>query len=233
MIVPDNPRALVSNANSYEPTLNRNAMDFATHYDTVMLPARPRKPQDKAKVEVAVQVVQRWVLARLRHRRFFSLAEANAAIAQLMTQLNERPFQKLPGCRREAFERLDAPFLRSLPAHPYVMAQYKRMRVNIDYHIEFEGHYYSVPHALVRQELEVRATRGCLEVMARGQHVAIHARNPQPGGFTTVPEHMPAAHRAHAQWTPQKLMAWASRVGPATGELVNRLLLSKRHPEQG
>jgi len=233
MIVPDNPRALVSNANPYEPTLNRNAMDFATHYDTVMLPARPRKPQDKAKVEVAVQVVQRWVLARLRHRQFFSLTEANAAIAELMTQLNERPFQKLPGCRREAFERLDARFLRPLPERPYVMAQYKRVRVNIDYHIEFEGHYYSVPHALVRQELEVRATRGCLEVMARGQRVAVHARSPQSGGFTTVPEHMPAAHRAHAQWTPQKLMTWASRVGPATGEFVNRLLLSKRHPEQG
>ena len=147
LIVPDNPRALVSVADRYEPTLNRATTEFANHYDTVILPARPRKPQDKAKVEVGVQVVERWILARLRHRRFFSVTELDAAVAELLPPLNTRPFKKLPGCRREAFALLDAPYLRPLPENPYVIADWKRARVNIDYHVEHEACYYSVPHA--------------------------------------------------------------------------------------
>lgn len=233
LIVPDNPKALVTVANPYEPELNRAAAEFAEHYGTVILPARPKKPQDKAKVEAGVQVVERWILARLRHRQFFSLAELDAAVAELLPVLNSRPFKKLPGCRREAFEKLDAPYLRSLPATRFVIADWKRARVNIDYHVEFEGHYYSVPHALVRQEVELRVTRSTIEILARNRRVASHPRNPRKGGYSTVADHMPAAHRAHAEWSPGKLITWGSSVGPATGELVKRLLLEKRHPEQG
>ena len=231
--MPDNPRALVANANRYEPELNRATAEFAAHYGTVILPARPRKPQDKAKVEVGVQVVERWILARLRHRQFFSVAELDAAVAQLLPALNERPFKKLPGCRKEAFARLDAPYLRPLPATGFVMAEWKRAGVNIDYHVEYDGHYYSVPHALVRQEVELRITRSSIEILARGRRVATHPRSYRKGYFSTLAEHMPAAHRAHAEWSPSKMMNWAATVGDAAGELVKRLLLTKQHPEQG
>ena len=233
LIVPDNPRALIANANRYEPELNRATAEFAAHYGTVILPARPRKPQDKAKVEVGVQVVERWILARLRHRQFFSVAELDAAVAPLLALLNERPFKKLPGCRKEAFARLDAPYLRPLPTTRFTMAEWKRAAVNIDYHVEFEGHYYSVPHALVRQEVELRITRSTIEILARGRRVTIHQRSHHKGYYSTIADHMPASHRAHAEWSPGKLMNWAASVGPATGELVKRLLLEKQHPEQG
>lgn len=233
LVVPDNPKALVTLANPYEPELNRATAEFAEHYGTVILPARPKKPQDKAKVEAGVQVVERWILARLRHRQFFSLAELDAAVAALLPVLNRRPFKKLPGCRQDAFEKLDAPYLRPLPLTRFVLAQWKRARVNIDYHVEFEGHYYSVPHALARQEVELRITPSTVEILARNRRVASHPRNPRKGGYSTVADHMPAAHRAHAEWSPGKLIAWASSVGPATGELVKRLLLEKQHPEQG
>ena len=233
LIVPDNPRALVAGPDRYEPELNRATAEFASHYGTVILPARPRKPQDKAKAEVGVQVVERWILARLRHRRFFSLAELESAVAELLPPLNDRPFKKLPGCRREAFVRLDAPYLRPLPATPFVLAEWKQARVNIDYHVEFEGHYYSVPNALVRQAVELRITRGGIEILARGHRVASHARSSRKGQFSTVAEHMPASHRAHAEWSPTKLLTWAASVGPATAELVQRMLTEKPHPEQG
>lgn len=233
LIVPDNPRALIADSNRYEPEPNRGAAEFAAHYGTVILPARPRRPQDKAKVEVGVQIVERWIMARLRHHRFFSLAEVNTAIATLLTELNDRPFKKLPGCRRSAFAALDAPYLRPLPASPYVLAEWKRARVNIDYHVEFEHHYYSVPHQLVRQEVELRVTRGTLEVLAHGRRVASHPRSQRKGGFSTTSEHMPAAHRAHAGWSPAKMVTWAESVGVATGQLVERLLEEKQHPEQG
>jgi len=233
LIVPDNPRALVTVANRYEPELNRATAEFATHYGTVILPARPRKPQDKAKVEVGVQVVERWIMARLRHRQFFSVAELDAAVAALLPALNNRPFKKLPGCRTDAFAKLDAPYLRALPATRFVMAEWKRAGVNIDYHVEYDGHYYSVPHALVRQEVELRITRSTIEVLAKGRRVASHPRNPRKGGYSTVADHMPAAHRAHAEWSPGRLMNWAASIGPASGELVKRLLMEKQHPEQG
>jgi len=198
-----------------------------------MLPARPRKPQDKAKVESAVQVVERWIMARLRHRRFFSIGELDAAVGELLPALNNRPFKKLPGCRRDAFEQLDAPFLRPLPSADFVLADWVRARVNIDYHVEFEGHYYSVPHALVRQEVELRISAGLVEILSRSRRVASHPRSHRKGAFSTVADHMPAAHRAHAEWSPGKLIDWAASVGPATAELVTRLLNEKLHPEQG
>lgn len=233
LVVPDNPRALIARPDRYEPELNRASAEFGVHYGTVILPARPRKPQDKAKVESAVQVVERWILARLRHRRFFSLTELEAAVADLLPALNERPFKKLPGSRKDAFLTLDAPLLRPLPATAFVIADWKRARVNIDYHVEFEGHYYSVPHALVRQEVELRITGTMVEILSRGKRVACHPRNARAGGFSTVAAHMPAAHRAHADWSPARLIQWAGSVGPATGQLVTRLLEEKPHPEQG
>jgi transposase len=233
MLVPDNPKALIAEADRYEPLANRTALDFAAHYATVILPARPYKPRDKAKVEVGVQVVERWILARLRHRRFFSLAELNAAIAELLVELNDRAFKKLPGSRRSTFEALDRPALRPLPATRYEVARFKPVRVNIDYHVEIERHYYSVPHALVRQGLEARITRHTVELLHRGRRVASHALSAKRGGYTTCPEHMPASHRAHAEWTPGRLLNWAARIGPAVAALVKHLLETKPHPEQG
>lgn len=233
LIVPDNPKALVTKADRYEPQLSKPVEEFALHYDTVILPARPRKPQDKAKVEVGVQVVERWILARLRHRQFFSLAELDAAIAKLLPDLNQRPFKKLPGNRQEAFAQLDAPHLKPLNPRSYEPAVWHKAKVNIDYHVEFDGNYYSVPHALVGQEVDVRATRRLIEVVVRNKRVASHPRCHKRGEFKTVPAHMPDAHRRHAEWTPGRFVDWGRSVGPDTGRLVYGLLERRRHPEQG
>jgi transposase len=234
LLVPDNPRALIRDPDRYEPLNNRTYEALAVHYGCAILPARPGKPQDKAKVEAAVQLVERWILARLRHWRFHSLTELNTAIRQLLVELNERPFQKLDGSRRSWFELLDRPALRPLPSTAFEYADFKRARVSrLDYHIEFAHHYYSVPHALVGQEVELRITRNTLEVLFRHQRVASHARSPVRGGYTTVTEHMPAAHRAHREWSPARLLRWAATIGAATASLVQHLLESKPHPEQG
>ncbi|MBK7592266.1 MAG: IS21 family transposase [Betaproteobacteria bacterium] len=234
LLVPDNPKALIAEANRYEPEPNRTYQALAEHYGCAVLPARPRKPRDKAKVEAGVQLVERWILARLRHRRFFSLAELNAAIGELLEDLNNRPFQKLEGSRRSWFELLERPLLRALPLTPFEYAEFKRAKVSrLDYHVEFDRHYYSVPHALVGQEVELRVTRGTIEVLYRHRRVASHARSSVRGGYTTVPEHMPAAHRAHQQWSPQRLIAWAGSIGAATKIVVAHILASKPHPEQG
>lgn len=181
LLVPDNPRALVARPDRYEPELSRTAEDFVHHYGTAMLPARPRKPQDKSKVEVGVLIVERWILARLRNHGFYSLAELNKAIKKLVTELNNRPFKKLPGTRREWFERLDRPVLRPLPPLRYEVAKFKQCRVNVDYHVEVDGHYYSVPHALVRHAVEARITRHTVEILHGGKRVALHARNARRG----------------------------------------------------
>ena len=233
LLVPDQPRALIAKPDAYEPVTARLMQELGEHYGVAVLPARPGRPQDKAKVEVGVQVVERWILARLRHRRFFSLAELNQAIAGLLADLNQRAFKKLPGCRRSAFEALDAPALQPLPATAMVLAQFKPARVNIDYHVAFEGHYYSVPHQHVGAAVELRITAGTLEVLLRRQRIAAHARSHRVGGFTTVAEHMPASHRAHRQWTPAKLIGWGERIGAATGALVRWQMEHRPHPEQG
>lgn len=233
LIVPDNPRALIRKPDRYEPLANETVQDFARHYGTTVLPARPRAPQDKARVESAVQVVERWVLARLRKTRFGNVAEVNRAIAPLLEQLNHRPFQKLPGCRASTFTSLDKPALQPLPAQPYEMAVFKRVKVHIDYHVEVGGHRYSVPHALVGQVLEARITRHGVELLLRGARVACHGRNERRGGYTTLDAHMPAAHRAHKDWSPLRLIAWGKEIGPATGEVVTQLLERFKHPEQG
>uniref|UniRef100_UPI003BEF16F2 IS21 family transposase n=1 Tax=Burkholderia arboris TaxID=488730 RepID=UPI003BEF16F2 len=233
LLVPDNPKALISNADRYEPTLGLTTQDFVNHYDTAMLPARPRKPKDKAKVEVGVQIVERWILARLWNHRFYSLAELNKAIAALTTDLNARPFKKLEGNRREWFERLDRPALRPLPTRRYEIATFKKCRVNIDYHIEVGGHYYSTPHQLVRQEVHARVTRFGVEILHGGKRVAAHARSRLKGKYTTVAEHMPAAHRAHMEWTPGRLLSWGASIGAGAEAIVKHLLTSRPHPEMG
>ncbi len=172
-------------------------------------------------------------MARLRHQRFFSLEELNAAIRPLLIELNERPFQKLPGSRRSVFEALDRPAMRPLPAVPYVFAEWKQVRVAFDYHIEVDHHYYSVPHALVGYEVWARFTATTVEAFFRHQRVAAHVRSYQRGAHTTVPEHMPKSHRAHAAWSPQRLIHWGRTIGEHTGAVVEHLLRSKPHPEQG
>ena len=233
LIVPDNPRALIAHADRYEPRANETVHDFARHYGTSFLPARPYHPQDKGKVESAVQVVERWILMRLRHQRFASVDDVNEAIAPLLEQLNARAFQKLPGSRASAFAQLDAPALQPLPMQTWELAVYKTVRVHIDQHIEFEGHRYSVPQSLVGQVLEACVTARTVELLHRGQRVASHLRCAHKGGFTTVPEHLSAAHRAHLEWTPERLIHWGNTIGMATGALITRLLETRRHPEHG
>jgi transposase len=233
LIVPDNPRALIADPDRYEPRAGQTVQDFARHYGTAILPARPRMPQDKAAVESAVQVVGRWILARLRHQVFDTVAEVDAAIAALLPSLNERPFQKLPGSRASVFAECDQPALMALPATPYELARFKTVKAHIDYHVEIDGHRYSVPHTLVGQTLEARITRRGIELLLRGNRVASHVRSDRRGGYTTRDEHMPAAHRAHRDWSPQRLIHWGQRIGVATGEVVTRLLREHRHPEHG
>lgn len=233
LLVPDNPRAMIANPNRYEPRANDTVEDFARHYATSVLPARPRSPQDKAKVESAVQVVERWILMRLRHQAFDSVDDVNEAITPLLQRLNHRPFQKLPGSRASAFAELDRPALQPLPLQDWEFAQYKSVRVHVDHHIEFEGHRYSVPQALVGLLLEARVTARAVEILHRGQRVASHRRSAHKGGFTTISEHLSAAHRAHREWTPERLIHWGESIGVATGRTVTRLLQERRHPEHG
>ncbi len=233
VVVPDNLRSGVTKAHRYEPDINRSYLDLANHYSIAVVPARPRKPRDKAKAEVGVQVVQRWVLAALRNRQFFSLVEVNTAITALVHRLNQRPFRKLPGSRQSAFEQLDRPALRPLPEHPYVYAEWTKARVNIDYHIEADRHYYSVPYQLLKQQLDVRLTARTVECFHAGQRVASHVRSGLPGRHTTITAHMPKSHGEYAQWTPERLIRWAGDTGPGTAGVVRHILERRVHPQHG
>ncbi len=232
LLVPDNLRSAVSKACRYAPEPNATYQELARHYNTAILPARPYKPQDKAKAEVGVQVVERWILARLRHQTFFSLAELNETIAGLLEALNNRPFQKQPGSRKSLFESLDRPVLKLLPATPYEYAEWKQAKPGIDYHVEVGKHYYSVPHTWVGRVLDVRATATVVEVFHKGVRIASHPRA-RGGGFTTCPEHMPKSHREHRQWSPGRFLNWAKDIGPATLQVVKRQLHERPHPEHG
>jgi len=233
VVVPDNLKSGVNRPCRYDPDLNATYHEMAVHYGVVVLPARVRRPRDKAKVEVGVQVVERWVLARLRDRTFLSLGELNAAIRELLRLLNERPFQKLPGSRRELFEQLDRPALQPLPAQRYTFAEWRKARVNVDYHVEVLGHYYSVPYRLVGQQVDVRLSGSTVELFCRGKRVASHRRSERRGHHSTVVEHMPKAHRDYAQWTPERLVRWAAKTGPAVAEVVETVLASRAHPQHG
>lgn len=230
--VPDNLRSGVSKASRYEPDINPTYHDLADHYGVAVLPARSRKPKDKAKVENGVLVVSRWVLARLRHQRFFSLNELNRELKVLLADLNSRPFKKLPGCRASAFAEMDRPALRPLPVERYEYADWKEARVGVDYHVEYDGHYYSVPCQHARVEVRVRATQNTVEVFLRGLRIASHARCAFKGRHTTIDAHMPAAHREVAGWTAETLTGRATAIGPRCAVLVERLLHQRRHPQQ-
>jgi transposase len=230
--VPDQFKGAVRRSCRYEPDLNRTYQELATHYGTAVVPARPGKPKDKAKVESMVLVAQRWILARLRHRTFFDLGELNEAIWELLEELNSRPLQKLGVSRRELWERLDRPALLPLPSAGYELARWKICGVNIDYHVEVDHRYYSVPYQLAHEEVEARYTASVVEIYYKNNRVASHRRrfDHQP---STLAEHMPSSHRAHAEWTPSRLIRWAQKTGPATGRLVAGILRSRPHPEQG
>jgi len=232
IIVPDNLKAGVKQACRYEPDLNPTYQDLAQHYGAAVIPARPRKPKDKAKVEVGVQVVERWIVARLRNHTFFSLVSANQAIRDLLQELNTRPMKHLDRSRRELFETLDQPALKPLPGRPYEFAMLKKARINIDYHVEFERHYYSVPYTLGRQEVYVRATESTIEILCQGKRVASHPRSNSPGRHTTLAEHMPPAHQKYQEWSPERFTRWAQDIGPHTTQLIQAVLDSRQHPQQ-
>ncbi len=217
----------------YEPGLQQTYEEFAAHAGTTILPARPKKPRDKAKIEVAVQVAERWILARLRHETFATLAALNARIRELLDDLNRRRMRHYQASRWELFTRLDRPALRPLPATPFVYGLWKLATVNVDYHVEVEHHYYSVPHALVHAQVDVRVSALTVEIFHRGQRVAAHVRSHIRGQHTTVTAHMPKAHQRHREWSPSRLIAWGATVGPQSAALVEAILASRPHPEQG
>lgn len=232
LVIPDNLKSAVSKPCRYEPDLNPSYAELAEHYGTAVIPARVRKPKDKAKAEVGVQIVERWILARLRKQTFFSLADANAAIRGLLTDLNNRPFKKLPGSRKEAFESLDRPALKPLPMAAYTFSRWEKVRPGFDYHVDIDGHYYSVPYQLRGQQLEARITATSIECFIQRKRIASHVRSFQKGRHTTVSDHMPKGHQEYADWTPQRLIRWAAKMGPQTAAVTEIILASRQHTQQ-
>jgi transposase len=232
IVVPDNLKSGVHKASLYDPDINPTYHDMAEHYGVAVIPARVRAPKDKSKVEIGVYVVERWILAALRNRTFFSLAELNQAIRQLLIRLNDRPFRKLPGSRQAMFASIDQPALRALPATAYTYAEWKKVRVHIDYHVGFERHYYSVPYQLIGKQLDMRITDNTVECFYRNKRVASHLRAFMQGAHTTLREHMPTSHQQYSAWSPQRFIRWAEKIGPSTAALITRALSSRRHPQQ-
>jgi transposase len=233
VLVPDNLKSGVSRACKYEPDINPTYSDMAGHYGCAVLPARPRKPRDKAKVENGVLIAKRWILAVLRHRTFYSLAELNTAIREQLEHLNNRPLRVVKKSRRELFETLDRPQALSLPARPYEYAEWYKARVQINYHIDIDRHHYSMPYQLLHERLDIRLTASVLEAYFEGKRVAAHIRQFTPGGYTTLPEHMPPSHRFYAEWNPARFIQWAGKIGEATARLVERILATRPYPQQG
>lgn len=233
IVVVDNLKSGVTKACRYEPEINRTYHDFALHYNVAVIPARVRKPQDKGKVEVGVQIVERWILATLRNRTFFSLDEVNKEISILLEKLNSKPFQKLPGSRYQIFEEKEKKCLKPLPLERYELCEWKKARVNIDYHIELNGHYYSVPYKHVKEEVEVCFSKRVVSIYKDGKQIAYHIRNHNKGKHTTVLEHMPKTHQEYLSWTPSRIISWAGIIGESTRLLVERVINSKSHPAIG
>lgn len=231
-VVPDCLKGAVSRACRYEPELNPTYAEMASHYGICVLPARPVHPRDKAKVETGVLIAKRWILAALRHRTFYSLAELNGAIQKLLEHLNTRPLRKLKKSRQELFELFDRPQAQALPQRPYEYAEWRVATVNIDYHIEVERHYYSVPFRLLREKLDIRLTAATVEAFLKGERVAAHIRSFVPYGHTTLKEHMPPSHQKYLEWTPSRMVSWAKKIGPQTAELVQTIIQSRTYPEQ-
>ena len=232
-LVPDNLKSGVTRACFYDPELNPTYRDLATHYGAVVLPARPYRPRDKPKAEAAVLLAQRWILARLRNQRFFSLDELNRSIRPLLSALNARPYKKLPGSRQSVFDEHDKPAMRALPATRYEFAEWKVATVGIDYHVDVGGHYYSVPHRFAREKVDVRLTASIVELFHRGSRIASHVRSDFKGRHSTVDAHMTAAHQEVKGWSPERLENWAVRIGPHTGIVIASVLRQRRHPQQG
>lgn len=234
ILVPDNLKSAVTDPCLYEPGVNRSYAELCSHYGAVAIPARTYHPKDKPKAEVSVLLVQRWVIAALRNQIFFSLSALNEAIREKLKILNDRPMQQLGVSRRELYERLDRPALKPLPRRPYELGEWKiDCAVNIDYHIAFEHNFYSVPYQLIHERVDVRATHSTVEVLFKSKRVASHQRLRGRGQYATNAEHMPRAHREHAEWSPSRLISWAGKTGPATAYLVKRIMEDRPHPEQG
>jgi transposase len=232
-IVPDQLKSAVTSSCRYEPGVQRTFEEMGRHYGTAILPARPASPKDKAKVEVGVQVVERWILARLRNQTFFSLDELNERIAELLEELNARTMRVYGESRQALFDRIERPALKSLPPERFVYAEWKHARVNIDYHIDVHHHYYSVPHRLVHEPVEARVSATTVEVFHRGARVASHCRSDVRGRHTTLSEHMPKAHQKHLEWSPSRFIRWGESLGPNTASLLQAILAERPHPEMG
>jgi transposase len=234
LLVPDNLRSGITKACRYEPLVNASYAELARHYNTAILPARPVKPRDKAKVENAVLIISRRILAKLRNRQFFSLYELNQEISKLLPLINNEAFQKNPEhCRRSLFEEIDKPALKPLPLLKFEYVEFKNAKVNIDYHIEYKKHYYSVPYVLVGKTMEVKATNNIIEIFYNHKKVAVHIRNNKCGSHTTADEHMPTKHQKHLEWSSDRFLNWAVQIGPETVNLVKNIFQKKQHPEQG
>lgn len=233
ILVPDNLKSGVSKPCRYEPDINPTYLELAQHYRTTVIPARIGHPRDKAKVESAVFVAERWILASLRNHDFFSIRELNQVIFRSLENLNNRKFQKLDTTRKALFESLDKLALKPLPSTPYEYAEWKKARVNIDYHVEVDRHYYSVPYQLAREQVDVRLAATTVEILFKNTRMASHVRSYHKGSFTTVKEHMPKSHQRYLEWTPSRLLHWAEKNGPHTGQLVTHIMQNRPHPEQG
>lgn len=233
--VPDNLRSGVTRADFYDPDVNRAYADFAQHYHLAVIPARVRKPRDKAKVEQGVLLAERWILAALRNRQFSTLSELQAAVEPLRERLNAKPMRKINKSRREMFESVDRPALRALPSTAFELCDWRKARVNIDYHVEFDSHYYSVhfTHGQRRRDVEIRATATTVEIFWAGRRIASHVRSFEKWKHTTLVDHMPDAHRHSIDWPPSRIAAWAQSVGPMTGQVVEEIMRRRAHPQQG
>ena len=233
MVVSDNLKSGITKACFYEPAVNRSYAEMAAHYDTAIVPARPYKPRDKAKVEAAVLLATRWIIAKLRNRQFFSLSELNLGVAECLTTLNQRVTRHLGASRRELFDAVERSAMKPLPAEPFVFAEWKECRAGLDYHVEVEKHYYSVPHTLLREKMWARITARTVEVFHHGRRIAAHVRSSSNRRHTTVREHMPSSHQRYAEWTPERLQRQATEIGPKTSALVEIIMRERTHPEQG
>lgn len=231
--IPDNTRTGVTHPCRYEPDLNPTYQDMARHYNTAIIPARVKKPKDKAKVEAAVLIAERWIIAALRNHTFFSIAELNRAIREKLEDYNTRTLQKLKVSRRHLFETVDRPAMTPLPERRYEYAEWAQRRVNIDYHVEVDHHYYSVPYQMKGAVVDARITLTTVEFFFKGTRVASHPRSSLPGRHTTLAAHMPEAHKRYLEWTPSRIVRWAETTGPATGILVKEIMDRRPHPEQG
>ena len=231
-LVPDNLKSAVTKACRYEPTINPSFAEFAEHYGVAILPARQWKPKDKAKVETGVKLAKRWILAKLCNRIFTTLEDLNESIAEMVEVFNRKPMRQFKKCRQELFELWDKPNALPLPARRYEYAEWKKVRVNIDYHVAFSEHHYSVPYTLIHQELELRATAHTIEICKKRERIASHRRSHERYGYTTLTEHMPKAHQKHLEWTPQRMASWAEKSGPCVKEFATVLMNERKHPEQ-